>query len=135
MSSIERYNPVALRVPTKAYSNGVLVPLGVADIMFTTGQLSQNGDGSVYAPDDVEAQTRRVYERIESILSEAGMTLDNIVKAQIFVTDIQDAPLVSKVRDELLRANPPVSTLVQVSKLIKPECKVEIEVIAMRLNG
>lgn len=135
MSEIKRYNPVSLRIPTKAYSNGVLVPLGVADIMFTTGQLSQNEDGSVFAPDDVEAQTRRVYERIAIILAEAEMTLDNVVKAQIFITDINDAPLVSKVRDELLRVNPPVSTLVQVSQLIKPEYRVEIEVVAVRLNS
>ena len=134
MKSIRRFNPVSLRVPTKAYSNGLLVPLGVADIMFTTGQLSQNEDGTVHAPDDVEAQTRRVYERISAILAEAEMSLDNIVKAQIFVTDMADSPTVAKVRDELFRNNPPVSTLVQVSGLMKPEYKVEVEVIAMRLN-
>jgi len=135
VSSIKRYNPGSLKVPTKAYSNGVLIPLGVADIMFTTGQLSQNEDGTVHAPDDVEAQTRHIYKRIETILGEADMTLDHIVKAQIFVTNIEDGAIVAKVRDELLSANPPASTLLEVSKLLKPEYKVEIEVIAVKLNS
>ena len=133
MISIERHNPAALGVPTKAYSNGLLVRLAGAELMFTAEQLSRNPDGSVYAPDDVEKQTRRVYERLIAILAEAGMTLDHVVKAQIFITDIADAPVVSKVRDELLRSAPPVSTLVQVSALIKPGCKVAIEVVAARV--
>jgi 2-iminobutanoate/2-iminopropanoate deaminase len=135
MNSIKFINPESLRVPTKSYSNGLLVPLGTADLMFVTGQLSQDADGSVLCPDDAEGQARHIFDRISTILEGAGMSLDNVVKAQIFVTNIADAPAVSKVRNEVFKVSRPVSTLVQVSALVKEGCCVEIEVIAARVGG
>lgn len=38
---IKRINPESLRIPTKSYSQGVLVPCGDSDILFVTGQLPQ----------------------------------------------------------------------------------------------
>jgi len=134
MSAIKFINPESLRVPTKAYSNGLLVPLGAADLMFVTGQLSQDVDGNVVHPNDAEGQTRQIFDRISVILTEAGMSLDNVVKAQIFVTDITDGPAVSKVRNEVFNVSRPVSTLVEVNALVKEGCCVEIEVIAARIN-
>ncbi|MGC2234944.1 MAG: RidA family protein [Pyrinomonadaceae bacterium] len=134
MSSIKLINPESLRVPTKAYSNGLLLPLGVADLMFVTGQLSQDAEGNVVYPNNAEGQAKIIFDRISAILSEAGMSLDNVVKAQIFVTNIADAPAVSKVRNEVFNVSRPVSTLVEVNALDKDECCVEIEVIAARMN-
>ena len=135
MNSIEFINPDSLRVPTKAYSNGLLVPLGTADLMFVTGQLSQDIDGNVLCLGDAEGKARHIFDRISTILGGAGMSLDNVVKAQIFVTNIADAPAVSKVRNEVFKVSRPVSTLVEVSALVKEGCCVEIEVIAARLGA
>ena len=60
MVGIKRINPESLRVPTKSYSQGVLVPCG-SDILFVTGQLPQDIDGNVVAPGDVEKQVRVVF--------------------------------------------------------------------------
>jgi len=39
MNKIKRVNPESLRIPTKSYSQGILIPLGNAELMFVTGQL------------------------------------------------------------------------------------------------
>jgi len=134
MKEIRQINPKSLRQPTKAYSNGLLVPLGDAELLFVTGQLAQDIDGNVVAPSNAKIQTELIFSRISDILKEGGMTTDNVVKAQIFLTNINDSPVVSKIRDEMFKTSRPVSTLVEVSSLVKKGCCVEIEVIAIRLK-
>jgi 2-iminobutanoate/2-iminopropanoate deaminase len=135
MSKIKMINPESLRIPSKAYSQGIIVPLGDADMMFVTGQVSQDIDGNVLFPNDAKEQAGVVYDRIETILREGGMSMDDVVKAQIFLTDIKDGPTVSKIRDEVFKNAKPVSTLVEVNALVKPECCVEIEVTAVKYRA
>ena len=134
MKKVTEVNPESLRRPTKAYSNGLLIPLGDAELLFVTGQIAQDIDGNVVAPGDIKVQTELVFSRIKDILQEAGMTMDNVVKAQIFLTNINDAPIVSKIRDEVFKTSRPVSTLLGVSNLVKDGCCVEIEVTAIKLK-
>jgi 2-iminobutanoate/2-iminopropanoate deaminase len=135
MSKIRIVNPESLRIPTKSYSQGIIVPLGEADMMFVTGQVSQDVDGNVLFPNDAKEQTAVVYSRIETILREGGMSMDDVVKAQIFLTNIKDGPTVSKIRDEVFKNSKPVSTLVEVNALVKPGCCVEIEVTAVKYRA
>jgi len=134
MKKIKRINPEALRIPTKCYSQGVVVPCGESDLMFVTGQLPQDVDGNVVSEGDIGAQTRLVFFRISSILEEGGFSLDDVVKVGIFVKDIGDSKVVSKVRDEVLRNSKPASTLVEVSNFVKDGCSIEIEVVAARVR-
>lgn len=134
MQEIKFINPQTLRIPTKSYSQGILVPLGSADMMFVTGQVAQDLDGNVIAPNDAEKQTEVIYQRISDILNEGGMTLEDVVKAQIFLTDIADGPTVSRIRDQIFKSAKPVSTLVEVNALVKVGCCVEIEVTAVKLK-
>ena len=133
MDKIRFVNPTTLRKPTKSYSQGILIPLGTAEMMFLTGQVAQDLDGNVIAPNDAQKQTEVIYERISDILIDGGMSLENVVKAQIFLTNIADGPTVSKIRDQIFKSAKPVSTLVEVTNLVKPGCCVEIEVIAVKL--
>jgi len=135
MTKLRMVNPKSLRIPTKSYSQGIVIPLGVADLMFVTGQVAQDLEGNVIAPNNALEQTKVIYARIADVLEEAGMTVENVVKAQIFLTNIKDAPIVSKVRDEIFKAAKPVSTLVEVKNLVKRGCCVEIEVTAVRFYG
>jgi 2-iminobutanoate/2-iminopropanoate deaminase len=132
MSSVQKINPESLRMPTKAYSQGILVPCGTSDLLFVTGQLPQDIDGKIIHIGDIEAQTRLVFERISKILKEGGMSFDNVVKLQIYVKDIADAKIVSGIRDELFAESKPTSTLVEVSNFVKEGCGVEIDAIAAR---
>jgi len=128
----KKINPESLRIPTKAYSQGILVPCGESDLLFLTGQLPQDIDGKIIYIGDAEAQVRLVFERIYEILKEAGMSFDDVVKLQIYVKDIKDAPLVSAIRNELFVKSKPASTLVEVSGFVKEGCCVEIDAVAAK---
>lgn len=131
MSEItKRINPVALRIPTKAYSQAVQVEIGNARLLFVTGQLPQDIDGKVVAPGNMQKQAEVVFSRIETILSEAGMSFDDVVKMQIFVKDIKQSKIVSILRDIHMKNSCPASTLVEVSGFVKNDCMLEIEVTA-----
>jgi 2-iminobutanoate/2-iminopropanoate deaminase len=114
-----------------AYSHGYEVDLGTARMIFTTGQIGLDKNGQVVFPEDVAKQTEFVFESLQKILAEAGASLDDAVKATIYVTDMTDFAEISKVRNKYFAKSEPVSTLVQVQKLVKPGCRVEIEVVAV----
>lgn len=133
MNNISKINPVSMKQPTKAYSNGILVPIGNANLLFVTGQVAQDDNGQVVSPNDFAEQTRFIFNQIGKILKDADMTFDDVVKAQIFVTDMGQSSKVSAIRDEFFANSKPASTMVEINKLVKPECCVEIEVIAVKL--
>ena len=130
--NICKINPISMKQPTKSYSNGILVTLKDANMVFVTGQVAQDYYGNVVAANDASAQTKYIFEHINEILKDANMTLDNVVKVQIFVTDMNYSSKVSKIRDEMLRNSKPASTMIEVNKLVKEGCCVEIEVIAIK---
>ena len=134
MKEIKRVNPESLRIPTKSYSQGVVVPAG-SDVMFVTGQLPQDIDGNIVAPGDIEKQTEVVFSRISAILEEGGMTMDDVVKVGIFVKDIKDSKIISGIRDDVFKNSKPASTLVEVSNFVKDGCCVEIDVVGAKVRG
>ncbi|MCL2037926.1 RidA family protein [Candidatus Saccharibacteria bacterium] len=114
-----------------AYSHGLKVDIGDSEMIFVTGQIAQDSEGNVVS-DDIEEQTEYVFQQIQNILNEASASLDDVVKAQIFLTDINDFAKVSPIRNKYFTGSKPVSTLVEVSNLVKQGCKIEIEVIAIK---
>lgn len=114
-----------------AYSHGIKVDLGNKEMIFVTGQIAQDRNGNVVC-EDIEGQTEYVFNCIQNILKEANSSLDDVVKTQIFLTDINDFSKVSPIRNKFFANSKPVSTLVEVSSLVKKDCKIEIEVIAIR---
>lgn len=115
-----------------AYSHGIKIPLGLADLIFVTGQKSMDGAGNVLFPGDIEKQTEFVFENIRKILAEAGADIENIVKAQIFVLNIKEFDKISKVRNRYFEKTLPVSVMVEVSRLSKEGCLIEIAVTAVK---
>lgn len=118
-----------------AYSHGYKVEIGDAEIIFTTGQIAMDKNGKVLYPDEPAKQAEFVFESLQKILNQAGASLDDVVKAIVFVTDMNDFAQISKVRNKYFKNSEPVSTLVEVKKLVKEGCRVEIEVIAVRQKG
>ncbi len=131
MNKITKINPTTMKQPTKAYSNGIFVPRG-ADFLFVTGQVAQDSEGKVVAPYNMEGQARFIFGQIEKILTAAGMTFDDVVKATIFVVDMTKSSCISSIRDEFFKNSKPASSMIGVTGLVKPDCVVEIEVIAAK---
>lgn len=117
-----------------AYSQGLKVDIGDKAMVFVSGQLAMDSDGKPVAPDDISVQTRYIFENIKTILSNAGAALEDVVKVQIFLTDISKFPQVSVVRNEYLQHIRPVSTLLEISRTVREGCDIEIEVIAITAN-
>ncbi len=115
-----------------SYSHGYSVEVGDAKIIFTTGQIALDKDGNVAFPDDVEKQTEFIFESLQNILQEAGASLDDVIKATICVTNLKDFPKISPIRNKYFKNSEPASTLVEVNKLVKDGCKIEIEVVAIK---
>lgn len=118
-----------------AYSHGYSVAIGNAKLIFTTGQIELDKDGNVLYPDDSAKQAEFIYESLNKILQEAGATLDDVVKTTVFVTDMNDFAKISTVRNQYFKNAEPASTLVEVKRLVKDGCRVEIEVIAVKQKG
>ena len=114
-----------------AYSHGLKVDIGDSEMIFVTGQIAQDSKGNVVC-EDIEGQTEYVFNCIQQILNEADSSLDDVVKAQIFLTDISDFAKVSPIRNKYFAKSKPVSTLVEVSSLVKKGCNIEVEVIAIK---
>src|SRR4051812_38732362 len=113
---IRKLQPKGSRTPVGAYSHGILVLLPGADMLFVTGQIAVDSQGNVVGANDPKKQAEVVFENIGGILAEAGLSFKNVVKAQVFLTNIKDFPVVSEVRNKYFAESKPVSTLVEVSK-------------------
>ncbi|KKP70378.1 MAG: Translation initiation inhibitor [candidate division CPR3 bacterium GW2011_GWE2_35_7] len=115
-----------------SYSHGYQVDSGDSMLIFTTGQIALDKNGQVLYPYDGEKQAEVVFNSLQNILKESGSSLDDVVKATIFLTDINDFAKISKIRNKYFEKSEPVSTLVEVNKLVKEGCVIEIEVIAIK---
>jgi enamine deaminase RidA (YjgF/YER057c/UK114 family) len=87
-------------------------------------------DGQVVAKGDAGEQTRVTLRIIGEALAKAGASFDQVVRSRIFVLDIADWEAVGAAHGEVFANIRPVSTMVEVSRLIEPDHLVEIEVDA-----
>jgi enamine deaminase RidA (YjgF/YER057c/UK114 family) len=86
-------------------------------------------------PDDVAEQTRAIFRTIAETLGRAGATLNDVVRAQYFITDRAFAESVLAVCGEVFTEIRPAASIYVVAGLLKPEMKVEIEVTARLRAG
>ena len=78
----------------------------------------------------IEAQTRRVFERIEQVLALAGCTLADIAKVNVWLADARDFGAFNRVYMELLGEHRPARSTVESRLMI--DAKVEIDVTAYK---
>lgn len=88
-------------------------------------------DGEIVAPGDAVAQTRHTLTVIERALGEAGATMADVVRYRVYVTDIATWRDVAAEMGRVFGEIRPASTLVEVSALVDPDLRVEIEVDAI----
>jgi enamine deaminase RidA (YjgF/YER057c/UK114 family) len=110
-----------------AYSRAVRV----GDRVFISGSTSLNARGEVEAPGDMYRQTRATMDTILGALAEAGGTPADIVYSKTFLTDLGKADQYMRAWLEALGDVRPVSTLLGIPGLIRPELLIEIEVEAV----
>jgi enamine deaminase RidA (YjgF/YER057c/UK114 family) len=120
--------------PRSAPPAGVWSPVIVLDggarLVFVSGITSRNPDGTVHAPGDISAQTRRVCESLQTALEASGAALADVVSVTVHVTDITEFDAIHAVRREFFPVEPPTSTMVQVSRLVDARSMIEITAVA-----
>ncbi len=81
--------------------------------------------------DGVQAQTHQALKNLQAVLSEAGLSLDNVVKTTVFVQDLADFGTVNEIYGTYFHGGFPARSCVQIAALPK-NALVEIECIAVR---
>jgi len=113
------------------YSPAKKIDIGNAYLVFVSGQQVVKNENDEAITDDIEEQTELVFQALEKTLNAAGASIDDVVKAQIFLTDINDFTKVSAIRDKWFVNSKPVSTLVEVNAMTRKGAKIEIEITAV----
>lgn len=124
---LKHLTPAGVRAPFAAYSHAVEVEAG-SRLVFCSGQLGISPDDHV--PEGAGEQAELCFAAIATILAAAGMTLENIVRINAYVTDRAHMKPYMAVRDRLFPAPSPASTLMIVTGFTREEFKVEVEAIA-----
>jgi enamine deaminase RidA (YjgF/YER057c/UK114 family) len=126
----EILNPPSVPAPAGNYSHLVRLEVGDAVLLFLSGQVAIDDDGNLVGEGDMARQTEHVYDVIGKILASAGAGFDDVVKLTTYLTDISQIAAHREVRVRHLPAEPPASTLVEVSRLFRPGVLVEVDVVA-----
>ena len=123
--------------PIAHYCQGVLVN----DTLYAAGQIASDYRTGVppearrdaafpYYASDIERQARYVLKNIRSVYEAAGMSFEDTVNAQVFLTDLADYPYFEQVWREFFPVAPPRTTI-QIGALLVPGCRIEIDLTAV----
>jgi len=113
--------------PIGPYSQAVLS----GNTLYTSGQIALHPETGELVLDDIETETKQVMENMQAVLEAAGMKFDNVLKATIFISDMNDFAKINGVYGSYFtEENAPARETVQVAKLPK-NVNVEISMIAV----
>jgi 2-iminobutanoate/2-iminopropanoate deaminase len=107
------------------YSQGIVVN----NLFFSSGQIPLTAEG-VMLTGDVREQTHQVFKNLKAVLKEAGATLETVVKATVFIKNMDEFTTVNEVYGEYFSEHKPARSCVEVARLPK-DALVEIEVVAL----
>ncbi|WP_347321549.1 RidA family protein [Rossellomorea sp. RS05] len=107
------------------YSQGIVVN----NLFYSSGQIPLTLEGMM-VEGDVQAQTHQVFRNLQAVLKEAGASLESVVKATVFIKNMDDFGAINEVYGEYFSSHKPARSCVEVAKLPK-DALVEIEVIAL----
>lgn len=100
------------------------------NMLFVSGQIALDPATGELVMDSIEAETHQVMKNLSAVLDEAGMTFENVLKASVFVSDMNNYSRINAVYSEYFdEATAPARELVEVANLPK-FVNIEISVIA-----
>lgn len=127
MSKQRIYSDAAGEPPEGTWSNCLVVDKHV----YIAGMTSRSDEFNTIVGDNAYEQSKVIFDKIEALIEAAGGTMADIVKVNIFLADINDRQQVWEARREYFEGDFPVSTLLEISKLVHPDMLVEIEAVGM----
>ena len=109
---------------------GFHLGIRVENTVYVSGTVAWDRDGNIVGQDNMLEQSRQAFSNVKEILALAGATMDDVVKINAFLTDINRYTEYSAARAEAFTNNIPASTAVASPALVEPELLIEIEAIA-----
>lgn len=106
--------------------------LAVGQLVFVSGQVGVDPATGALPGPDIQSQTRQTIENIAAILADAGLTLADVVKTTVFLTNITDSAGMNEAYRACFPDPTPTRSTVGIAALARPEFLVEIEAVAVR---
>ena len=105
--------------------------VAAGELIFVSGQIPIDPATGELVGGGIEAETHRVLDNLKIVLEEFGSSLDRVVKATIFLRDMDEFGLVNEVYAGYFPADPPARACVQVARL-PLDVGIELEAVALR---
>jgi enamine deaminase RidA (YjgF/YER057c/UK114 family) len=123
-----------IRQPTGHFSQATMIEAR-GKLVFISGMTARRADGSIAGIGDIEAQTKQVCENLKSAVETAGGNMDDIVRVDVYVRNMEHFDKIHKVRREYFKAPAQASTMVEICKMTSPDYLIEINAIAVLPNA
>ncbi|MCM3570808.1 2-iminobutanoate/2-iminopropanoate deaminase [Neobacillus mesonae] len=107
------------------YSQGIIA----GNMFYSSGQIPLTPEGTL-VEGGIKEQTHQVFQNLKALLEEAGASLETVVKATVFIKNMDEFADVNEVYGQYFSAHKPARSCVEVARLPK-DVLVEIEVIAL----
>src|SRR5437763_7882876 len=101
-----------------------------SSVVFVSGQGPISSEGQLVGEGDFEAQTRQVFENLQTVLSAAGASFEAIVKITVYLTDIGTLRDFGRIKAESIPGAQPATTALEGGPLALPGMMIEVEAIA-----
>ena len=120
-----------IRVPSQPVFAHSADAVRAGGLLFVAGVLPADESGKLVGADDVVVQAEHVFDDLGTVLRAGGSSFADVVKVSVYLTDVDDRPLVNPLRQRVFGETRPASTLVEVSALAIPGAKIEVDCIAL----
>ena len=119
-----------IRQPNGHFSHATMIE-AKGRLVFISGMTSRRADGTIAGIGNIKEQTKQVCENVKAAVEEAGGTMDDICRVDVYVRNMEHFDAIHEVRREYFKAPAPASTMVEVCKMTSPEYLIEINAIAV----
>jgi 2-iminobutanoate/2-iminopropanoate deaminase len=137
LASLSIYAAAQTTAPSKRRAvktgppNGIFSPAIITgDLVFTSGQIGLDPKTGQFPEGGIEAQTQQVFRNLAAVLEASGSSVDHIVKATVFLADMNDYNVMNELYRKQFKGDPPARSTVQVAQLPRG-ARIEIEAVAV----
>jgi enamine deaminase RidA (YjgF/YER057c/UK114 family) len=104
---------------------------GAQAVILLAGQSAVSAEGELVGEGDFEAQVRKIFDNLRTVLEGCGAGLESIFKVVVYLTDIANLPAYERIVKETLPGPKPAGTALQVSALAAPGMMIEVDATAV----
>ncbi len=129
MSDIKNISSISAPQPIGPYSQAVYA----GNFLFCSGQIGIDPKSGVLVSSGIAAETKRAFENIISILQEANLSLQDVVRVDVYITRMSDFSIVNEIYAQIFKNHSPFPARITVGVSELPKnASIEISCIAIK---